>query len=200
MLNDKPSPVLDAPIPGQGMTAPLGGRPWQQPPRYNTPEKALSFYVNRISGDKEVEKLLDLIELGVPVDTLVDSLQLGGVMEGLHSVDTGILIAPALMETVNQIGLKAGLKPVMPNEEDDPKKSSDAEIALQLKKLELIRLLSEQMLKRKRIGREIRFRGSKSGIRPIYNSEYKVNLFELLKTYSTIIMTKEKTVVIMLKS
>ena len=64
-------------------------------------------------------------------------------------------------------------------------------LKLQLKKLELIRLLSEQMLKRKRLGREIRFRGSKSGIRPIYNSEYKVNLFELLKTYSTVIMTKD---------
>ena len=64
-------------------------------------------------------------------------------------------------------------------------------LKLQLKKLELIRLLSEQMLKRKRLGREIRTRGSKSGIRPIYNSEYKVNLFELLKTYSMIIMTKD---------
>jgi segregation and condensation protein A len=64
-------------------------------------------------------------------------------------------------------------------------------LKLQLKKLELIRLLSEQMLKRKRLGREIRTRGSKSGISPIYNSEYKVNLFELLKTYSTIIMTKD---------
>ena len=47
------------------------------------------------------------------------------------------------------------------------------------------------MLKRKRLGREIRTRGSRSGIRPIYNSEYKVNLFELLKTYSSIIMTKD---------
>ena len=47
------------------------------------------------------------------------------------------------------------------------------------------------MLKRKRLGREIRTRGSKSGIRPIYNSEYKVNLFELLKTYASIIMTKD---------
>ena len=64
-------------------------------------------------------------------------------------------------------------------------------LKLQLKKLELIRLLSDQMLKRKRLGREIRTRGSKSGIRPVYNSEYKVNLFELLKTYSTIIMTKD---------
>ena len=64
-------------------------------------------------------------------------------------------------------------------------------LKLQLKKLELIRLLSEQMLKRKRLGREIRTRGSKSGIRPIYNSEYKINLFDLLKTYSSIIMTKD---------
>ena len=64
-------------------------------------------------------------------------------------------------------------------------------LKLQLKKLELIRLLSEQMLKRKRLGREIRARGMRAGIRPIYNSEYKLNLFELLKTYSSIIMTKD---------
>jgi segregation and condensation protein A len=64
-------------------------------------------------------------------------------------------------------------------------------LKLQLKKLELIRLLSDQMLKRKRLGREIRIRGMRSGIRPIYNSEYKVNLFELLKTYSSIIMKKD---------
>jgi len=64
-------------------------------------------------------------------------------------------------------------------------------LKLQLKKLELIRLLSEQMLKRKRLGKEIRTRGSRPGINPIYNSEYKLNLFELLKTYSTIIMTKD---------
>ena len=64
-------------------------------------------------------------------------------------------------------------------------------LKLQLKKLELIRLLSDQMLKRKRLGREIRTRGSRSGIRPIYNSEYKLNLFDLLKTYSTMIMTKD---------
>ena len=31
----------------------------------------------------------------------------------------------------------------------------------------------------------------KAGIKPIYNSELKVNLFDLLKTYSEIIMTKD---------
>ncbi len=64
-------------------------------------------------------------------------------------------------------------------------------LKLQLKKLELIRLLSYQMLKRKRLGREIRTRGMRGTIRSIYSAEYKLNLYELLKTYSSIIMTKD---------
>ena len=65
------------------------------------------------------------------------------------------------------------------------------QLKLQLKKLELIRLLSDQMLKRKRLGREIRLRGMKGNIRSIYSTEYKLNLYELLKSYSNIIMTKD---------
>ncbi len=82
------------------------------------------------------------------------------------------------------------LLPGTPEEEFKVQEVAE-KLKLQLKKLELIRLLSEQMLKRKRLGREIRTRGIKSGFRPIYNSEYNLNLYELLKTYSTIIMTKD---------
>ena len=64
-------------------------------------------------------------------------------------------------------------------------------LKLQLKKLELIRLLSDQMLKRKRLGREIRLRGIRGNIKSIYSTEYKLNLYELLKAYSGIIMTKD---------
>ena len=64
-------------------------------------------------------------------------------------------------------------------------------LKLQLKKLELIRLLSDQMLKRKRLGREIRLRGIKGNIRSIYSTEYKLNLYELLKAYSGLVMTKD---------
>ena len=82
------------------------------------------------------------------------------------------------------------LLPGTPEEEFKVQEVAE-KLKLQLKKLELIRLLSEQMLKRKRLGREIRTRGMKAGIKSIYNSEYKLNLFELLKTYSSIIMTKD---------
>ena len=82
------------------------------------------------------------------------------------------------------------LLPESPEEEFKVQEVAE-KLKLQLKKLELIRLLSHQMLKRKRLGREIRTRGMRTGIKSIYNSEYKVNLFELLKTYSMIIMTKD---------
>ena len=82
------------------------------------------------------------------------------------------------------------LLPSSPEEEFKVQEVAD-KLKLQLKKLELIRLLSDQMLKRKRLGREIRTRGMRGNIRSIYSSEYKLNLFELLKSYSSIIMTKD---------
>ncbi len=82
------------------------------------------------------------------------------------------------------------LLPGNPEEEFKVQEVAD-KLKLQLKKLELIRLLSEQMLKRKRLGREIRTRGMKGNIKSIYSTEYSLSLFELLKSYSTIIMTKD---------
>ena len=82
------------------------------------------------------------------------------------------------------------LLPSSPEEEFKLQEVAE-KLKLHLKKLELIRLLADQMLKRKRLGKEIRTRGMKAGIRPIYNSEYNISLFDLLKTYSSILMTKD---------
>ena len=82
------------------------------------------------------------------------------------------------------------LLPETPEEEFKVQEVAD-KLKLQLKKLELIRLLSDQMLKRKRLGKEIRARGIKGNIRSIYSSEYNLTMFELLKSYSSIIMTKD---------
>lgn len=77
------------------------------------------------------------------------------------------------------------------NEEDDFKASEVAEkLKLQLKKLELLRLLSDQLLKKKRLGIDIYMRGMKGGIRSSTNSEYAVSLYELLRSYSNHVMRK----------
>ena len=77
------------------------------------------------------------------------------------------------------------------NEEDDFKASEVAEkLKLQLKKLELIRLLSDQLLKKKRLGIDVYMRGMTGGIRSTKNSKYAVSLYELLKSYSNHMMKK----------
>ena len=78
------------------------------------------------------------------------------------------------------------------DEEDDFKASEVAEkLKLQLKKLELIRLLSDQLLKKKRLGVDIHMRGMKGGIRSSTKSEYAVSLYELLKSYSNHVMKRD---------
>ena len=78
------------------------------------------------------------------------------------------------------------------DEEEEFKANEIAEkLKLQLKKLELIRLLSDQMLKRKRLGRDIFLRGMNTRIQSNNISQYSLKLFDILKTYSTIITTKD---------
>ena len=79
-------------------------------------------------------------------------------------------------------------KLLLPEDEDDGFKALEVaeKLKLQLKKLELIRILSDQMLQKKRLGVHIFTRGMKGGIRSIKNPVYNVTLYELLKSYSNI--------------
>ena len=77
-------------------------------------------------------------------------------------------------------------KLLLPEDEEETFKATEIaeKLKLQLKKLELIRLLSDQLLKKDRIGKNLFYRGTKGGIRSIYNPVYKVTLYDLLKTYA----------------
>ncbi|MBD1172815.1 segregation/condensation protein A [Pelagibacterales bacterium SAG-MED05] len=83
-------------------------------------------------------------------------------------------------------------KLLLPEDESDDFKALEVaeKLKLQLKKLELIRILSDQMLKKKRLGVHIFTRGIKGGIRSINTPIYDVSLYELLKTYSNFQMQK----------
>ena len=83
-------------------------------------------------------------------------------------------------------------KLLLPEDEDDDFKALEVaeKLKLQLKKLELIRILSDQMLQKKRLGVHIFSRGMKGGIRSINTPTYDISLYELLKIYSNIQMQK----------
>ncbi len=72
--------------------------------------------------------------------------------------------------------------------EDDEDNFSASQMAeklkLQLRKLELIRLLSDKLMLKKQIGLDVFLRGIKEGIKDKNTSKYDVSLYELIKSYA----------------
>jgi len=92
--------MFDAPIPGESLTIELGSRPWQQSPQMSTVDEAIEYYMERMSTDEFMNQLMDVLELEVPITSIVNTMQLNSVMEGVHSVDVGVLVSPLLVEMI----------------------------------------------------------------------------------------------------
>ena len=131
---EKEEPQIDAPIPGMSMTAPMGGRPWLNPPQFATVEQALEFYFAKLADREFVPDLLTIIELGVPLTTIANSFQLASVMEGKHTVDVGIMVIPVIVEMMMAIAEANDVEYVSGMDREKEKDLSNAEIALAKKK------------------------------------------------------------------
>ena len=103
-------PLLDGPIAGQSLTAEINGRPWLNPPQYTTVDETIEYYLDRMSTEEFTDQLVDVLEMGVPVTTLANTIQLGSVMDGVHSVDVGMLVMPFIMEMIMLVGESSGVK------------------------------------------------------------------------------------------
>jgi hypothetical protein len=126
---------LEAPIPGMAMTHEVGARPWQQPAQYPTVEEAIQYYLPRMQDDAFTDSLLNVIEMGMPLTTLANTIQLAGVMEGRHSVDVGILVMPVLIEMMKLIAKNEGIDYVTGMERDAKTETKDSDIAAALSTL-----------------------------------------------------------------
>lgn len=123
---------FEAPIPGMAMTHELGARPWQQPPKQTSVEEALQYYLPRMQDDAFTDSLLNVIEMGMPLTTLANTIQLAGVMEGRHSVDVGILIMPVLIEMMQLVAEAEGVEYVTGMERDIKGETKDSDISAAL--------------------------------------------------------------------
>lgn len=102
--------LLDAPIPGMSLTHELGNRPWQSPPKASSVGEAMETYLPAFESEEVVPQIINVLESGIPVATIAEATMLGGVMEGRHTIDVGILILPFLMEMIAYVGDLAGIE------------------------------------------------------------------------------------------
>jgi len=101
---------FDRPIPGMAMTHEVGARPWQTPPSLVTVEEATNYYIERMGTDQFKAQLIDVMEMGVPLTTLANTIQLASVMEGMHTVDIGMLMIPIIVEIMITIADSANVE------------------------------------------------------------------------------------------
>jgi hypothetical protein len=87
------------PIPGNSLTThKLGERPWERPPELNSIEEVVPYYMKRLANQDVLDDIMVALESGIPLKPLVETLYTSQVMRGIHSLDMGILVAPALTE------------------------------------------------------------------------------------------------------
>ena len=101
---------FSAPIPGQSLTTEPKGRPWETPAKYSDPEDALEYYISQISIPERTAHMLEVLESGLPATRLVDGITLAGVMEGLHSIDTAVIISPSLFDLITAVADETGIE------------------------------------------------------------------------------------------
>jgi len=120
-------PKFDAPIPGMSLTTEVGNRPWQQPTRFTKTKDVAEYYIEKLAEDEFADMLVDVAETGIPLTTIANTIQMNSVMQGIHSVDSGILALPVIMEmmlvTVEAAGIEynSGMEK---NTEDQPMNTS----------------------------------------------------------------------------
>ena len=147
--------------------------------------KLLKINIDNYSGPLEV--LLDLAKsqkvdlANISITQLAD--QFIDFINSAKKINLDLATEYLLMATWLAY-LKSKL--LLPQDEEDEFKATEVaeQLKIQLKKLELIRLFSDQLLKKKRLGIDIHMRGMKGGIRSKANSNYSLSLYELLKSSS----------------
>ena len=87
-------------IPGQSLTTPPKSAPYERPPQISDPLEAIDYHLEQLDDPKAVEELMFFLELGVDLSTLVEGIARKAVLDGIHSIDISLSIAPVIHEYI----------------------------------------------------------------------------------------------------
>jgi len=101
--------IFNKPIPGESLTSKPKNAPYENPPEITDPEEALQVHLSRLTEPKRMDKIMGLLDIGVDIQTMTEGILRSAVMNGIHSIDVSLLIAPVIHEyiklTADQVGV-----------------------------------------------------------------------------------------------
>jgi hypothetical protein len=100
---------FDRPIPGQSLTTEPGSVPWERPSVHSDPLDALEMYMEQLSDETVVDDVMDMVDIGIPIRVVAGVMLSKGVMEGMHTIDTKVLLLPILTAQIKSLADVIGL-------------------------------------------------------------------------------------------
>ena len=111
----------DAPVPGQSLTqSPDQPLPYERPPQFTNEEEASHAIFMAMTEKEELSKVLQLLDAGVPVSIIAQSIITFGASEGKWNMDMSLLLLEPVMVMLAGVGSQAGINFTMAPPEKDP--------------------------------------------------------------------------------
>ena len=102
--------AFERPIPGQSLTTEPKNAPYERPPEITDPVEALDAHIENLLKPGAIEDVLYFLEFGVDLVTMVQGILRGAVMEGIHSIDVSLIIAPVIHEYIKGFADAEGIE------------------------------------------------------------------------------------------
>jgi hypothetical protein len=92
--------TFERPIPGQSLTTEPKNAPYERPPEIVDPIEAIDAHIDNLLKPGAMEDVLYFLEFGVDLVTMVQGILRAAVLEGIHSIDVSLIIAPVIHEYI----------------------------------------------------------------------------------------------------
>ena len=102
MENETDFSPFDRPIPGESLTDEPRNNPWENPAEMSDIEDVTKYYINRLASQDVIDDIGVVMQLGIALKPVVESITTAGVMRGLHSVDNAMNVGPVIHEFLKQ--------------------------------------------------------------------------------------------------
>lgn len=113
-----PRDPFNAPIPGESLTRPPGGAPYEKPPQFADPRMAAEFVWSKMTQPRNVAMLKATMNKGATAESIANTVLREGFNTGKWTPDTAIMMSKPVLAMVTAVGKKAGVKNLKVMEED----------------------------------------------------------------------------------
>ena len=137
---------------GWSLTEPLGKWAWEKPPKYAAPGDAVDHIIETIEGSEATyEQFAKLMFAGISIEEIVNTVAIGGFMQGEFTPDVAELIKPPLaiyflgVASENQIPVRVFDTPNGEPMQDRGLSDTDLEAIMQDQNPSLYQYIKEQV-------------------------------------------------------